>query len=285
MIHLHNSYESVQSRTLFVHLKVLWCSGIQILQLDGNMTTFFLESWSAMAPGLQSREDWENWFFESVNPGCSIGKLPLKPIPPMLRRRFSDLGKIAAASALPLVQPDASVPCVFASRHGDTGLTLSLLEGIAKREDMSPTGFSLAVHNAVSGVFSIARKDVSAVTAIAASDDLIISALIEAIGQLQTSEKVLCIVYDVPLPEIYRDSLESDPFPYACAMMLSRSSGTELCLTLSDSEQTDYNNSLPAEFRTEAIAFIRFLLNRTHHFYSGSTDVTWQLTMTRSKDS
>jgi hypothetical protein len=38
---------------------------------------------------------------------------------------------------------------------------------------MSPPSFSLAVHNAINGLFSIARKDSSSVTAIVAMQGLV----------------------------------------------------------------------------------------------------------------
>lgn len=241
------------------------------------MVGFYLESWAAVAPGMECQEDWLKWFESPVSLEKSIGKPPsLKQIPPMLRRRFSDLGKSAAVAAFPLLSASEQMPCIFASRHGDTELTLSLLETIAREEPLSPTGFSLAVHNAVSGLFSIVRKDVSAVTAIAATEGLIASMLLEAIGQLEESEKVLCIVYDVPLPELYQPYAQSDAFPYACAMILSRSSGEKIELSHSLSE--DENHSLSVDpLNTESLNFIRMLVGRSDEFKSIAYGSCWQV--------
>jgi len=243
--------------------------------------TFFLESWSAIAPGLMTSDDWKHWFAEPSEPDVNIGKLSLKQIPPMLRRRFSELGKTAAASALPLLDESDRIPSVFASRHGDTGLTLSLLEGIARKEDMSPTGFSLAVHNAVGGVFSIARKDTSAVNAIAASEGLVVNALVECIGQLQDYDRVLCVIYDIPLPELYQTSVDGDPFPYACALILSRHSGVELQLSpVSDCEVSALHNkeiNAGKNYTTDPINLIRFLSGHDSYFCSDANGCTWKL--------
>ncbi len=186
------------------------------------MSSFRIESWSAIAPGLQTSADWERWLRDPVAIDEPLGKVSLTGVPALLRRRFSVLGKAAMAAAMPLVEDLAEIPSIFASRHGDTSLSLALLEGIARGEPMSPTSFSLAVHNSISGLFSIVRKDTSAVTAIAAMEGLVLQTLFEAIGQLQSCERLLCVIYDIPLAEFYqaRRDAAAEPFPYAVAMIL-----------------------------------------------------------------
>lgn len=189
-----------------------------------------LEAWAAMAPGLDTQEAWQQWLQHPVEIPEALGSFSLASIPPMIRRRFSPLGKCAMGAILQLPQSDTPLPAIFASRHGDTALTLSLLEEMGKGEAMSPTGFSLAVHNAVSGLYSIAKKDTSAITAIAAMEGLILQTFFEAAGQLQEHEKVLCVIYDVPLPELYQRYTADYRFPYAVAMILSRAGETSLCI-------------------------------------------------------
>jgi len=193
---------------------------------------FHLESWTAIAPGLETREDWQQWLQNPTEIDAALGKDSLPGIPAMLRRRFNSVGKCAMAAAMPLVEGIDAIPSIFASRHGDTELSFSLLESIGQDEPMSPTSFSLAVHNAVAGLFSIARKDTSAVTAIAAIEGLVLQAFFEAIGQLQETEKVFCVIYDIPLPDFYRQhSSDGDTaFPYAIAMILSRVDGEAFSL-------------------------------------------------------
>jgi len=186
-------------------------------------TRFYIDAWSALAPGLDTIEAWQNWL---VNPAQNLSddqSISLKSISPMIRRRFRTLGKYAVGSALPLLKDNESIPSIFSSRHGDTPVTLSLLEDIGRGEAISPTAFSLAVHNAVGGLFSIARKDTSAITSIAPTEYLVFQTLCEALGQLQNVEKLLCVIYDVPLPEFFSQYEDGDSFPYAIAMIISRS--------------------------------------------------------------
>jgi hypothetical protein len=192
-----------------------------------KVLNFRLESWAAIAPGLESRDDWEQWLRQPVAIDAPLEAIRLDGIPAMLRRRFNALGKCAMGAALPLLRDYPAIPSIFASRHGETEVLFALLEGIARGEPMSPTLFSLSVHNAISGLYSIARKDTSPVTAIAAMEGLVLQALFEALGQLQCADRVLCVIYDMPLARFFRAhaSVPDEPFPYAIAMILGKREG------------------------------------------------------------
>lgn len=241
------------------------------------MVGFQLESWSAMVPGLESREDWLQWLQHPEAIDESRGKISLKSIPAMLRRRFNTLGKYAMAAAMPVVEGIEAIPSIFASRHGDTELSLSLLEGIGRDEPMSPTNFSLAVHNAVSGLFSIARNDTSEVTAIAATEGLVLQIFFEAVGQLQYSDRVLCVIYDVPLPDFYlRHCADADdPFPYAIAMILSRVGGE--AYSLEQNEQINSDLAPTGSFDIEPLRLLGLLTGRSTELELQQNGSIWRI--------
>jgi|OM-RGC.v1.011808481 hypothetical protein len=187
--------------------------------------SFKLRGWNAYTPGLESAKSWKDWLYNQNELPTDSAKPGLKNIPVMLRRRFTAIGKYSVEAATPLLKEDEQIPLVFASRHGDVDLTLSLLKSIADNEPLSPTSFSLAVHNAISGLFSIARKDRRETTAISATENLIPFALLEAATQLQESKDVLCIICESVLPDLYKPFASSPPFTYAIAMVLSREEG------------------------------------------------------------
>jgi len=221
------------------------------------VSRFRIESWAAIAPGLETRADWQQWLTNPVAIVEPMGKLAMPGVPALLRRRFSTLGKGAMAAAMPLVENLAEIPSIFASRHGNTPLSLSLLQTIARGEPMSPTSFSLAVHNAISGLFSIARKDTSAVIAIAPMQGLVLQTLFEAVGQLQTCERLLCVIYEIPLPEFYQDRRDepAEPFPWAVAMILGNRVGEPFLL---ESMPADAAHG-EAAFAFEALGLLRLL--------------------------
>ncbi len=243
---------------------------------DIEVVSFQLETWSAMAPGLNTIDDWQDWLDSPRAIEEPLGKVSLKEIPPLLRRRFSTPGKCALGAALPILEDGEMIPSIFASRHGDSALTLSLLSAIGRNDTMSPTGFSLAVHNAVSGLFSIARKDTSEVTTIAAMEGLVLQALIEAVGQLKVSKRVLCVIYDTPLPDPYSRCTTSDLFPYAIAIILTRTSGGKYHLERGSSGVPD-RTFLPAELGSEPLRFIEMLAGRTTAMVSELNGAAWRI--------
>jgi len=238
------------------------------------LVAFKLEAWTAVAPSLESKSDWQEWISDPSPIIDNTLNVNLKHIPMMLRRRFNALGKSAMGAIGQLSLEDQSIPCIFASQHGDTHLTLSLLEGIGRQEDMSPTGFSLAVHNAISGLYTIATKNESSVTAISAMQGHIASALFETLSQLQVSERVLCVIYDTQLPELYRPYSQSTDFPYAIAIVFSREHGDSLSL-----EYTAPLNNIDelSTYESELKAFIAFLLNDSNVFTCSNNGTNWTL--------
>lgn len=234
------------------------------------MINFQIDSWAAIAPGLSTEGDWIRWFSAAKPLIGELEATPLKQFHPMIRRRFGRLGKCAMGAVLQVLSKDVNMPSVFASRHGDAELTVSLLKGIAANDDMSPTDFSLAVHNAVSGLCTIARKDTSTVTSIASVKNLTVQALIESIAQLQDSEKVLCVMYDLPLPAMFETYQDYD-FPYAIAFILTRCDKGGLLFKAS--EAIDVSN----ETSNEPLNFIRFLVGECTQFSVDVGGVCWVL--------
>ena len=242
------------------------------------MSSFRIESWAAFAPGLQTRDDWVQWLHNPVAIDAPPGKISLTGIPPLLRRRFGMPGKYAMAAAMPLVEGIDEIPSIFASRHGDTPLSLELLQGIARGEPMSPTSFSLAVHNAVSGLFSIVRKDPSAVTAIAAMQGLVLQTLFEAIGQLQTVERLLCVIYDIPLPDFYQQCRfdAAEPFPHAIALVLGNQVG-DACRLESGGRASNANPGPLDPFQHESLGLLRLLSGIATEAEFTQRQSRWQL--------
>ncbi|TDJ28110.1 MAG: hypothetical protein E2O57_04840 [Gammaproteobacteria bacterium] len=242
------------------------------------MLKFHLESWAAIAPGLESKNEWGEWLQHPCAIHQSPGDISLDSIPAILRRRFNTLGRYATAAALPLVKEIDAIPSIFASRHGDTELSFSLLESIGRNQPMSPAGFSFAVHNAVGGLFSISRKDTSEVTAIAAMEGLVLQTFIEAIGQLQNNNRVLCVIYDIPLPGFYHDYCgdDIDPFPYAIAMVLNNRDG--ISYHLEPTGNVARNDVLPAsQFDIEPLKLIRFLSDLSNELELVQNGSIWRI--------
>ncbi|MGI1679090.1 MAG: beta-ketoacyl synthase chain length factor [Cellvibrionaceae bacterium] len=231
----------------------------------GATASISVKRWAAWAPGVHSVEEWEDWALGGFEYQVGEETAPdVKAIPAMLRRRLSPLGKMALSVAWPLVGDSQSLPSVFCSRHGELERTVGMLKSLAEGESLSPTHFSLSVHNAIGGVYSIARKDPSAITALAIGDEGFSQALVEAALILEEGQhqEVLCVIYDAPIPEIYSDAslIKVEPSkPYAAAFVLGQNSNKgENDFTVSLVKQSISANEPLAV--PDALEFIRFLL-------------------------
>jgi len=94
------------------------------------------------------------------------------------------------------------------------------------------TAFSLSVHNAPAGLWSIARGDCSEISAFAAEVDALEHGVMEACGLLdEGANAVLLVVAEESPAPLYRAQIDDVPFSYALALKLT--AGTHWRLQLS----------------------------------------------------
>ncbi|MGZ3241065.1 MAG: beta-ketoacyl synthase chain length factor [Burkholderiaceae bacterium] len=209
---------------------------------------FSIASHAAWAPGIETREAWQAWahsnFVISGDAEPSV-----RAMPPMLRRRAGLLGKMALEVAYQCLGERTNVPTIFCSRHGEVSRSVELLTDLANGIPLSPTSFGLSVHNAMGGLFSIARKDQASNIALAAGKSSVEHAVIEACGLLADGEpSVLLVVYDCPLPAIYTDFTDEDEQPHAWAWLMQAPSENAVSLKWSaaSNSSSEKKKQLPA---------------------------------------
>jgi hypothetical protein len=164
---------------------------------------------------------------------------------------------------------------VFASQHGELGYTVALLRALAAREPLSPTLFSLSVHNAAAGLLSTARADRGESTAVAAGEETLGYALLEAHCQfIADPQRPLLMVYgDAPLPDEYRrfgsPADASLPKGRALALLVSREASRPTAVSTEPAERAP--SSEP-----QVQAFIRHLEHGDSTSWStGTTAWSW----------
>jgi hypothetical protein len=108
------------------------------------------------------------------------------------------------------------------------------LEALAQGLPLSPMDFSLSVHNASSGLFSIARGDRSAASALAASGEELAAAFLEAAGLLmEGAPEVLVSVHDEPPPKLYDGHWMREEGTFGLGLRLG-AGGKRLSLSLNE---------------------------------------------------
>ncbi len=184
---------------------------------------FGIAAFSAWSPGLENDEQWRNWA-ASVNLVELADKPKCKDVKPMVRRRLTRWGRMAlevATACCPVI--DDTTPTIFASRNGDTHRTFKLLDSIAEGEPLSPTAFSLSVHNSSSGIFSMIKQIFGPAIAVASGLDTLGQAFIEANSLLECGQdKVLLVYTDEPIAEYYLPDVDEKEMPLAIGCVLTR---------------------------------------------------------------
>ncbi len=128
----------------------------------------------------------------------------LASVPKMLKRRFSPLAKQVYSAATLSLGNNKCIPTVFSSSHGELAKSFHMMEMIEAGDEISPTAFSLSVHNAIAGLFSMSYKNRLQTSVVAPGEDGIAPAFIEALGLLQEGEEeVLIVFYDEPVVDFY----------------------------------------------------------------------------------
>jgi hypothetical protein len=223
---------------------------------------FSIESWAAWAPQHENQEQWRQWAKTGQALEDNEEKPALDFLPAMFRRRLSQLSKAGLQAAFDCLAGQKNVPSVFVSRHGEMQQLVKLITALNEVKSVSPAAFSLSVHNTTSGLFSIANENVAPSTALAGGEHSLEAGFLEALGILQNNDqgKVLLVIADEYIHEIYRSILPQPQPPVALAFLLTRSGrGTELELTLGPARQKD----VPEGSGDHALEFMRWFLTDT----------------------
>jgi len=196
-----------------------------------NEVNFSIAAHAAWAPGIDTPEAWSAWAKEPFKIG--FGNEPaVAAMPGMLRRRAGFLGKMALETAYQGLGEQRGVPAVFCSRHGDVARAVDLLQDLVDAVPLSPTNFGLAVHNAIAGLFSIARGDRANHPALAAGASSIEHGLIEACSLLADgAAEVLLVAYDTCLPEVFTRYEDCAEQPHAWAWLIVPGGGESISLS------------------------------------------------------
>ena len=194
-------------------------------------------------------------------------------VEPLLRRRLSALGRGMVHCAARASEGQGPLRAVFASQHGEPARAMPMLEDIASGLDISPTQFSMNVLNAVAGLWSIARKDTSAATALSAGPETFGWGLLEAQSlHEETGDPVLFVFGDDRLPESLAAQVELQAPLHAIALLIGELAAQHLILE----RNAEAASAEPAE--PQSLHALRVLSGQAPGAWTGSRSAwTFQL--------
>ena len=211
--------------------------------------TFSITRWHAVSTRPNGESGWRAWAlgekavedFAETRPDTAF-------LPALQRRRLGLPARLLFQAAHPLLQEGEHCPLVLSSYDGEINRSFELWPQLLSGGGVSPTSFGLSVHNASSGQWSMLRGDMSEYTTLSAQQDGLETAVIEALGMIADgAEKVLAVLVDDPInPALQVQPVQSAPFPYAVALLLTAGSGWRIRRVENDParEQTGYWGAL-----------------------------------------
>lgn len=234
-------------------------------------------NWQAIAPGITDASRWEAWAAQDVSFPLAGELAKSQTIPMMTARRMSPASRLAVETSLNIMDCNPVDMAIFTSRHGELDRTYKILQSLAVTDDISPTDFSMSVHNTAAGWLTIAGKKTLPVTSLAASEDSFQQGILEAIAMLHTgAERVLLVDFDAPIPQVYSQNAEPISAPYAVALLLSK--GSTLSFERLPNTHRPLSPVLP-----QSLQFLRGWLNKKISFYVAAQEHQWQWTSHRGE--
>jgi Beta-ketoacyl synthase, N-terminal domain len=191
---------------------------------------------------VMSFDQWKvpvaKWVAWRCDPAESLDTPDLQFIEPMQRRRLSPLARAALHAANACSSDQSAVSMVYASRHGELARTMESLFNLARREPLSPTTFSLSVLNSAPGLFSIARAESAASTAVSAGCETFGFGLLEAAARatIEPALPVLYVYADTEAPAPVGRQHGDPTGPVALAILIEASADRTLHISTKISE-------------------------------------------------
>jgi hypothetical protein len=165
--------------------------------------TSYIEGIAIWSPKLPGWDDAQRILRGEMPPPQETSARPSPELlPPNERRRAPDTVavslEVASKACAHAGRNPASLPCIFASTHGDIAITDYMCETLAQTPDLlSPTKFHNSVHNAAAGYWAIATGCMAPYTALSASQYTFGNGLLEALIQVQSDDTdILYVAYD-----------------------------------------------------------------------------------------
>lgn len=230
-----------------------------------------LIDWQARAPGLGETSQWQHWSRQPHAIDPTAAQVKLIELPMMTARRLNSGGKLAVECGLAMLRRHSIDAVVYSSRHGELERHYSILKALALLQAVSPTDFTLSVHNSAVGNLTIVAKQPLVSSSLSAGMDTFQQGLCEVICLLQAGYKrVLMVDFDGVLPEFYHPGLPAEMPTWAYAVALVFEAGDTLHCT------SQYSAARAEAPLPQSLQFLQHLLSERPMFSIPGENVQWR---------
>lgn len=237
-----------------------------------NTVRFSVSRVTAWAPGVTTASEWLEWT-RGEREIARDGEPRLEQMPAMLRRHAGRLGRMVCDVAYRVLDGATGVPVVLCSRYGEVGRSVDLLSALANGTALSPTSFGLSVHNAVGGLFAMSRHDTANCIALAGGDESAEYGMVETCGLFADgAERVLLVVGDCPLPDVYEKFADVEPVAFAWGCLIEPPREDAISLSWSAAPPRERDALAPPA----SLSALRFLLSGAREQVHDAGDLRWR---------
>jgi len=224
---------------------------------------------------MDDADKWRAWAREETSSLPDHEEVAaVSAMPPLLRRRAHPLGRAALEVLYAPTLAYTDQPIVFCSRHGEISRSTALLQALAAEGRVSPQEFSMSVHNAIPGLFLIAKQRQAPVVSLASKDQLTLSGMIEALTLLaEGASSVILLFCDAPLPMLFRSFFPDEPPCFAFALEMTAGKDYRLAHDDTAPSMKTASTLTPGS----ALPLLRFVLDETQSALPLTEAADWQL--------
>ena len=162
------------------------------------------------------------------------------------------------------------IPTILCSTYVEHVRNTDLILDISTNSEISPTAFSLSVHNAVAGLISIFYGNKAPCLAMATNKSGVSMALIQAYSMLSENSQVSLTIYDGPVHESYRDVVTDSDQTVSITLILSRESSKKDRLHVRHAATSKTKALSP---NLEIVEIVKFLQVAENQLISETADI------------
>ena len=235
------------------------------------MGVIYIKDWNGWAPGLENPEDWKSWASGGKKIDVNNNTPSLKHLPPISRRRLSQLSKMILEVGHNLNISEGQYNTILCSQNGEITQQNKMTGNLISSDEVRPSVFSLSVFNTPVSLLSIHEKNFAQATVLLSGENGLITGLVSLISQLQSEpdKDVLIFFSDETLPEDYLSLSDSISYPYAFGCIIG-------IKTDDRAFKIDYSisnsNSCATDSPKHPLSFLKWLIGETKDTFTVCQD-------------
>ncbi|WP_345796994.1 beta-ketoacyl synthase chain length factor [Castellaniella sp. MT123] len=183
---------------------------------------FRLSGWHARVP----LADCAGWLPQSqaLSDDLVDAAAPMRHLSMMAARRLGAGDRLVVDGVLSLLASQKADALVLCSQHGELERNDRILQALAAMNPVSPTDFTMSVHNAAAGTCTIVAGQPLVSASLSAGVDTFQQALFEVMGFFQAGhQRVLLADFEGRIPDFYQKQVgvKLAVAPYAVCLLLA----------------------------------------------------------------